>query len=135
MFRRRLDNDSPGEAAGELRSFVADRLRLAFDLATLGAYELSGPDPESADPSLVSNSSETGAPTLHRREVRGHVSGARAACRLGGEAAPDRCSWGGGDRGQPPEARGQVRRRALLQGGKRRAGATRPAQQPCTWVD
>ena len=60
MFQKRFDNDlSPTRQ--ELRDFFADRLRLAFDFATLGAYELTD---ASEDPAAHAES----RPAEHRKQ-------------------------------------------------------------------
>ena len=44
VFWKRIDIETPQEQREDLRQALADRLMVALDFATLGAYELSGPD-------------------------------------------------------------------------------------------
>jgi hypothetical protein len=121
MFQKRFDNDlSPTRQ--ELRDFFADRLRLAFDFATLGAYELTeaGEDPAATDaeprpaehikPRPTEGVERTACTSDGRLR---HVGPANVPCPVPADARrpPERCDGGG-----------------------RRAGSVATAEQPCTWT-
>jgi hypothetical protein len=132
MFWKRLDNNTADNTPGDFRGFLADRLRLAFDLATLGAYELTESDRRSGEPESGPGAS---SPCVERA-TRVHVTGARAGCRqTTASDASKRCAW---QRDQLPPtgyARGHAAgTRARLRVMERRAGTASTPQQPCTWI-
>jgi hypothetical protein len=111
MFKKRFDNDLFLERQ-ELRDVLADRLRLAFDFATLGAYELTGPDGEASEGGAQRRSAER----IERSACTGaapkrHVSTTTVSCPAPTESRRTavRCSRGG-----------------------RRAGSVPTPEQPCT---
>jgi hypothetical protein len=115
-----------GPVSERLREQLHDRLLVALDFATLGAYELTAPegDAELAAAHAAPEAPHTGE---HRRERTKRVL-------LFAKAVPT-CPEHGGS-GRPPcdpvadtSLRGAQRRR----GWRRRAGMARAAEQPCTW--
>jgi hypothetical protein len=110
MFEKPFHNDLSPERQ-ELRDFFADRLRLAFDFATLGAYELTGAD---ADPEAAG--AEPRPADRHGRNActsgprRRHVVAASVSCPA------------------PADAR---RSSASCARGGRRGGSVPTPEQPC----
>ena len=122
MFRSTTTEDIR-EIRETLREQLRDRFRAAVDFATLGAYELTGPDPEAEQ-------SEAARPTVHRgpedrripKRVFLFAKVAPSGCserpaRVAAACSADRVGLGARD----------VRRR-------QRRPATPAAEQPCTWA-
>jgi hypothetical protein len=141
MFWKRSSHQS----AEDVREFVRDRLRLAFDFATLGAYELSEHEPpedggdarRAADASSESGSLPKPAPAPKCREARGarrvpraHAKIATGATGTCVELEPPRCSALEGMN------RAGLGRDMTRQAGRRRSrgGDVVPPRQPCLWV-
>jgi hypothetical protein len=135
MFWRRFEQSiQAAEAQEELRTFITERLRVAMEFATLGAYELlpqePAPDPDSEP---HSEPAETAAPRCHspRSEPRSHVGSSNVPCAKPGEdRAETVCAW------QRREREGALvdRRPRRGRGSERRGGSVRAAKQPCTWA-
>jgi hypothetical protein len=115
VFRKRFDNEISHDRQ-ELRDYFADRLRLALDFATLGAYELTeaegelaaaGPEP----PKPAERAESRHCANAAQRTQRRHVSDASLPCPApaDGRRAPASCERGG-----------------------RRAGGVPTPAQPCT---
>jgi hypothetical protein len=115
MFEKRFDKDTTHERQ-ELRDFFADRLKLALDFATLGAYELTEVDGETPAagaerPRRDERSERKPCASGDRGAPRRHVGDARLPCSAPteGHRAPASCGRGG-----------------------RRAGGVATPEQPCT---
>ena len=125
MFWNRPEPHLPEEPQ-ELRSYLAARIRLALEFATLGAYELSegeGSVPPRAlaeDPYEgnrgASRTTHTGCEPARRE----HVGDSRVPCAGPALQASD-CSW--------QRASG----RRASDRWERRAGSLPKRRQPCTW--
>lgn len=118
MFWKRIDIETPQEQRDDLRQALADRLMVALDFATLGAYELSGPDVATEETHCDAPASEeTGQPS--RRSCassdarRRHVTAVNLPC-----PAPE-----------------QARTASACERGSRRGGSVAKSEQPCTWSD
>jgi hypothetical protein len=133
FWKRPHGNDATDVEA--LRDYVAERLRISLEFATLGAYELLEHGVAGADESPRDDSDPRREPApprncdhrSSRRSVRPHVSAARVACEHGAQP------HGGVAHGSlledddvPPclDARSK----------SRRAGAVDVAEQPCVWT-
>jgi hypothetical protein len=114
MFGKRFDNEISDDRQ-ELRDFFAERLRLAFDFATLGAYELPQADSDTAA------SGADGAAPADRSERRSCASTARTAPRRHVSHASLPCP-----------APADSRRPASCGRGGRRPGSVPTPAQPCT---
>src|SRR6266511_1340344 len=100
MFRKRFDNEISDERQ-ELRDLFADRLRLALDFATLGAYELTGADGETAaagddQPQRAERDERRSCASAAEGKSRRHVSDASLPCPApaDGRRAPASCERG-----------------------------------------
>src|SRR5262245_59281329 len=113
MFPRQ-DNETADRLGQYLGDQLRERLRVALDFATLGAYELSGPD-EDLDVAPVPREG------LERARPQRIFLFAKAAspCPSSREADGPRCAVDAG-----------ARRRAKDRLGRRRGGVTAPSQ-PC----
>jgi hypothetical protein len=114
VFGKRFDNDISDDRQ-ELRDFFAERLRLAFDFATLGAYELTDDDSDTA-------AAGTNRPApAERSERRSCAAGARTAPRRHVSEASLPC----------PAPADSHRPSASCGRGGRRAGGVATPVQPC----
>ena len=121
MFWNREDIKVPSPTAqARLRAELRERLRLAAEFATLGAYELTEPAPEAHGDTPHARD---GAPT--RRVFLFSRVAAAALCALGPEAT-EVCPATSASR-IARHARPAERRRVA-----RRRGGIEAAQQPCT---
>jgi hypothetical protein len=116
-----------GPVSERLSEQLQERLLVALDFATLGAYELTAPE---GDATLLGDERETALesprPVDHRHERPKRVFlFAKAVPRCPEYDAPARPQC---DPVAETTLRGAKRRR-----GRRRAGMSRPAEQPCTW--
>jgi hypothetical protein len=103
VFRKRFDNEISDERQ-ELGDFFADRLRLAFDFATLGAYELTGPDGDAPEadaklPAPAERSEQSACSGARRIAPRRHVSEASIPCSAPRDSDPSASCGRGGRRG------------------------------------
>jgi hypothetical protein len=101
VFWKRIDNEA-SDNHQELRDFFADRLRLAFDFATLGAYELTEGDCErplsGGDATApVERGGHVACATTTGHALRRHVGEASLPCPAPAEGrrAPASCTRGG----------------------------------------
>jgi hypothetical protein len=128
MFWKRDESDR----APELREYVRERLLLALEFATLGAYEVLDEPAEATAgrPDSMPAGTASSVPTVtdpgscDRPMVRQHVSGRGIACR---EAASDRCPLPGGRASDHPRVRSPHE-------APRRPGQPQRPEQPCIWV-
>jgi hypothetical protein len=118
-----------GPVSERLREQLQDRLLVALDFATLGAYELTAPE---CDATLLEAEAEgetaieptRPAERRHERPKRVFLfAKAVPRCPEHDDAAGPQC-----DPVAQTSLRGAQRRR-----GRRRAGMARAAEQPCTW--
>jgi hypothetical protein len=115
MFWRRSEYGFSGEQHDELRGYLTERLRLALEFATLGAYELT--QAESApDQQWPGQASEVSC-ALTRGPLRPHVGLMRSSCDSASSAVREQpaCGW-------------QARSRH-----GRRGGTVATPEQPCVW--
>jgi hypothetical protein len=123
MFWKRYDIEDPQGQREEFRQALADRLKVALDFATLGAYELSGPDGTSES----TQHARGDVPVEHvteqplRRDCRServqsrrHVTAAHLPCPSPEQARTPESGCGSG---------------------ARRGGSVATAEQPCTWAE
>jgi hypothetical protein len=115
-----------GPVSERLREQLQERLLVALDFATLGAYELTAPE---GDASLAGAGEARREPPAggHRWERPKRVflfAKAVPACPEHHGSAHPHC-----DPAADTSLRGSQRRR-----GRRRGGMTRAAEQPCTWA-
>jgi len=110
-----------------LREQLQERLMLALDFATLGAYELTAPE---GDASLAPATDPDPEPDpnrgAHGRERPQRVflfAKAIPACSHSSSSSQPRCSTAA-----DVSLRAGGRRR-----GRKRAGSVKAAEQPCTW--
>lgn len=153
MLWKRPRTDRFPDAAGpspaaqdELRGYLADRLRLALDFATLGAYELTGEDdapvagadaeqrrpaPAAAEPSPTSHRSSCCTDRHRRQAAPAHTTGA-GRCPVGEkDGGGSTCTWNSAT----SRANGSVRVARARVRPWRRAGVIATPPQPCTWVE
>jgi hypothetical protein len=120
MFWRRIEQD------------LAERLRVAIEFATLGAYELLGEE-SSAEPAREQvEAGKVAAPPCASApwEIRAHVGRSNVPCaRADGQLVPPACP----QLDEEPDG-GYPKRPTRPNRSNRRGGAIRPAQQPCTWA-
>jgi hypothetical protein len=121
MFWRRFEQD------------LADRLRVALEFATLGAYELLGQE-QAADrapePPPVEGSEPSPRCASVAGETRGHVGRSNVPCaRVDGKLVEPPCP-------QIDEPAGVVSHSRPRRPDRRhrRGGSAPPSQQPCTWA-
>ncbi len=120
MFWKRIDIETSHEEREDLKQALADRLRVALDFATLGAYELSGPDG-------ATEGTHRDEPVSHETEQPGRhgCRSSRVARRRHVTAANLPC---------PAPALGRTAEPACERS-PRRGGSVTKAEQPCTWAD
>jgi hypothetical protein len=118
-----------GPVSERLREQLQERLLVALDFATLGAYELTAPEGDAALLDAEGEGDLATQPALpadrrHERPKRVFLF-AKAAprCPAHDDSVRPQC-----DPVAQTSLRGAQRRR-----GRRRAGMARAAEQPCTW--
>jgi hypothetical protein len=122
MFWKREDIAAQGQRE-ELRQALADRLRVALDFATLGAYELSGP--EGARESAQHPRGEVPVEHVTERPPRRDCRSERVRSRRHVTAANLPCPAPALARTPEPGC----------ERGPRRGGSVEKAEQPCTWAE
>jgi len=136
MFWRRLEQASLAQGQEELRSFLAERLRVAIEFATLGAYELLAQEEEERERPASRSDPTPPRPSAPRcgwtpHTPRPHVARSKVPCaRAEDDQAEVPCGW------QARQAHDGFASHRRLERGRehRRAGATAPSRQPCTWA-
>jgi hypothetical protein len=118
MFWKRFDIQDSYEERDDLRQALADRLRVALDFATLGAYELSGPDEATEgthrDATSLRETEQPARRSCQSVAHRRHVTAANLPCPA------------------PEHARTAE---AACERSPRRGGSVAGPQQPCTWAE
>ena len=116
-----------------LREQLQERLMVALDFATLGAYELTAPEGDAALAQVDRPADMPASPAADAPHRGAHHRDRPKRVLLFAKAAPV-CSEQDGS-GRPPcdpvadtSLRGRQRRR-----GRRRGGMVRAGEQPCTW--
>jgi hypothetical protein len=136
MFWRRIEQSTQGQGQEELRTFITERLRVALEFATLGAYDLLGqPEAEQtreqAPAEAPVRADAAAAPRCASvpRDPRAHVGSSNVPCaRIDGALVPPECP-------QLRDSGSSVRGRTGAKGGRdRRGGSIPPSHQPCTWA-
>ncbi len=123
MFWRRIEQD------------LADRLRVAIEFATLGAYDLIGDEPESEsrqEPQAATPARQPAPPrcTPVAAETRAHIGMSNVPCaRVDGQLVTPPCPQVDG-----PAETAFPRRPSRPDHRLRRGGSIPASQQPCTWA-
>jgi hypothetical protein len=142
MFWKRPNGTDPGDVDA-LRDYVAARLRLALEFATLGAYELvesdgdvnadhdgNGSEQRAAEGAEGSRSASCDQRGPRSRAMRPHVSATRVACEHAtSHAHGDIIEYGAlleADDDAAPCLRARSKHR--------RTGGVDVPEQPCTWT-
>jgi hypothetical protein len=137
MFWKRPHDEISPPSVEAIRDSLADRLRLVFDFATLGAYEENEAD--AWDEHEASPGSTQRSPQAVALECRDRVRAKRPAAQPHTQAALALCESvapaGATCSASQAASATALARRMIVPGSRRRhrAGHVPAAQQPCIW--